>query len=392
MKFFKPRFEHHPNHHSDIFKKDTILPYEKEKCELEKLRHEMEKLLEDKCLLPTSQIEEMQRLSDKVNRAEKEVKEVQNILYIAGKEIKKLQEDKEVFSIERSNIWNGWVKIMKKGEEILKHVQKEEENKEEENETMSHDVISDEKQQKGKESEGNSDSFASLPTPITHPPTKKNTPFSSREKALNWRELLKNGGVSGLVQKHGKKGGKKECVTVTSKDRVKVFEFNGKWYIGIPLLLSLHTQKRILILTHRRYLRCFLCHKYLTPDRLPNLRQHCNGDKHVERRKLSTCKNKKTQLLQKIIPMCFNTSGNSRTTFQTHLIRANLVAMSAKVGFGIRGFDRAWEELSIITETSRTNSTNLHRYLDVLGERELRNTKCFLQQCSEDFTLITDST
>eukprot|EP00938_MAST-03A_sp_MAST-3A-sp1_P007164 g7164.t1 len=82
------------------------------------------------------------------------------------------------------------------------------------------------------------------------------------------------------------------------------------------------------------YLRCFLCHKYLTPDRLPNLRQHCNGDKHVERRKLSTCKNKKTQLLQKIIPMCFNTSGNSRTTFQTHLIRANLVAMSAKVGFG----------------------------------------------------------
>ena len=84
------------------------MPYEKEKCELEKLRHEMEKLLEDKCPLPMEKITEMQRLSDKVNRAEKEVKEVQNILYIAGKEIKKLQEDK-VFSIERSTIWNGWL-------------------------------------------------------------------------------------------------------------------------------------------------------------------------------------------------------------------------------------------------------------------------------------------
>ena len=122
LKFFKPRFEHHPNHHSDIFKKDTILPYEKEKCELEKLRHEMEKLLEDQCPLPMGKITEMQMLSDKVNRAEKEVKEVQNALYVAEREIKKIQEDK-VYSMKRATIWNGWLEITKKGEEILKHVQ-----------------------------------------------------------------------------------------------------------------------------------------------------------------------------------------------------------------------------------------------------------------------------
>ena len=126
MNFSKSRLKC-PNDFSDIFRKDTILPYEKEKCELEKLQRDMEKLMEDKCLLPMEKIKEMERLSDKVNRAEKEVKEVQSILYVAGGEIKKLQEDK-VFSVERSKLWNGWLEIMKKGKEILKHVQKEEEN------------------------------------------------------------------------------------------------------------------------------------------------------------------------------------------------------------------------------------------------------------------------
>ena len=119
---FKSTFTHHPTDYSDILIKDTISPYEKEKCELEKLRHEMEKLLEDKCPLPMGKITEMEMLSDKVNRAEKEVKEVQNALYVAEREIKKIQEDK-VYSMKRATIWNGWLEITKKGEEILKHVQ-----------------------------------------------------------------------------------------------------------------------------------------------------------------------------------------------------------------------------------------------------------------------------
>ena len=77
-----------------------------------------------------------------------------------------LQENK-VFSTERSTLWNGWLEIIKKGKEILIHVQKEEENKEEENEARSHDVIPEEKQQKEKESKGNSDSFASPSTLLT---------------------------------------------------------------------------------------------------------------------------------------------------------------------------------------------------------------------------------
>ncbi len=112
----------------------------------------------------------------------------------------------------------------------------------------------------------------------------------------------------------------------------------------------------------------------------------------MRKRDSSTCQKRKTQMLQKIIPMCFNTSGTSRTSLRTHLVRANLVAMSAKVGFGIRGLDRVREELSFITETSQTSSQNIYRYLDVLREREHRNTICFLQQCCDDFTLITDST
>lgn len=230
MNFFKSRFEHHPDDYSDIFIKNTILPYEKEKCQLEKLRREMEKLMEDDCPLPMDKTKEMEILSHIVNRAEKEVKEVQNILYVAGKEKKKLQENK-VFSTERSTLWNGWLEIIKKGKEILIHVQKEEENKEEENEARSHDVIPEEKQQKEKESKGNSDSFASPSTLLTLTDDFRDaTPFKNQRRALKVKKMIKEGNFWGSVTK---KDGEKEIVTVTSKDQVKkVVSTTRTWHDG----------------------------------------------------------------------------------------------------------------------------------------------------------------